>query len=78
MRRVTLYHAAGCSLCDRAREQVLRAREREPFELEEVDIGGVAELEERYREWLPVVEVDGERAFVYFVFEDALVRRLRG
>ena len=47
-----------------------------PFELDEVDIGGDPELEARYREWLPVVEVDGERVFTYHVHRDALVRRL--
>jgi hypothetical protein len=41
-----------------------------------VDIGGDAELEARYREWLPVVEIDGERAFVYHVDPAALLRRL--
>jgi Glutaredoxin-like domain (DUF836) len=46
------------------------------FDLEEVDISGDAELERRYREWLPVVEIDGERAFTYFVTPDALQRRL--
>jgi hypothetical protein len=34
------------------------------------------ELEARYREWLPVVEIDGERAFVYFVEPAALRRKL--
>jgi hypothetical protein len=48
-----------------------------PFELEQVDIGGDAELEARYREWLPVVEIDGERAFVYYVDPDAFRRRVR-
>lgn len=43
---------------------------------ESVDITGVDELEARYREWLPVVEIDGERAFVYHVDEAALRRRL--
>jgi hypothetical protein len=52
-------------------------RAEQPFELEEVDISGDAELEERYREFLPVVEIDGERAFTYFVQPDALRRRLR-
>jgi Glutaredoxin-like domain (DUF836) len=47
-----------------------------PFELEEVDISGDAELEERYRELLPVVEIDGVRAFTYFVQPDALRRKL--
>jgi hypothetical protein len=52
-------------------------RAEHPFELEEVDIGGDPELEARYREWLPVVEVDGERVFTYHVHPEALVRRLR-
>ena len=52
-------------------------RAEEPFELTEVDIGGDAGLEAAYREWLPVVEIDGERAFVYYVDADALRRKLR-
>jgi hypothetical protein len=50
-------------------------RERE-FALSEVDIGGDPELEERYREWLPVVEIDGERAFVYYLDAAAFLRKL--
>jgi hypothetical protein len=41
-----------------------------------VDITGDPELEARHREWLPVVEIDGERAFVYYLDEAALLRRL--
>jgi hypothetical protein len=51
-------------------------RAEQPFELEEVDITGNPDLEARYREWLPVVEIDGERAFTYFVQPDALRRKL--
>jgi len=47
-----------------------------PFEFDEVDIGGDPELEARYREWLPVVEIDGARAFVYFVDPDAFRRKV--
>jgi hypothetical protein len=46
------------------------------FELALVDIGGDPVLEARYREHLPVVEIDGERAFAYFVDADALRARL--
>ncbi len=45
-------------------------------EFDEVDITGDPSLEAEYREWLPVVEVDGERAFVYFVDPVALRRRI--
>ena len=46
------------------------------FELELVDIGGDPELEVRYREHLPVLEIDEERAFTYFVPPAALRERL--
>ena len=76
MPRVTVYHAAGCHLCERALELVGRVHEELPFELEAIDVTGDPELEQRYREWLPVVEIDGRRAFVYHVDEAALRRKL--
>jgi hypothetical protein len=42
----------------------------------DVDITGVPELEAQYREWIPVVEIDGERAFVYHVQPEGLRRKL--
>jgi glutaredoxin len=71
-----LYHAPDCHLCAAARRVLESVRSELPFELEEVDISGDAELEERYRELLPVVEIDGVRAFTYFVQPDALRRKL--
>ena len=75
-RSVVLYHADGCHLCERARATVRSLREELEFELREVDIGGDDVLEARYREWLPVVEIDGVRAFTYHVPPAALRRRL--
>ena len=46
------------------------------MDYEAVDITGDPELEGRYREWLPVVEIDGERAFVYYLDEAAFLRKL--
>jgi len=69
---VVLFHAQGCHLCDRARDVL----DRVGVAYESVDITGVDSLEERYREWLPVVEIDGARAFVYYVDEAALRRKL--
>jgi hypothetical protein len=42
----------------------------------EVDITGDPALEAAYREWIPVVEIDGERAFVYHVQAAGLRRKL--
>ena len=51
-------------------------REELEFELEEVAIDGSPELEARYRELIPVVEIDGQQVFTYYVHEDAFRRRL--
>jgi glutaredoxin len=76
MRRVVVYTAADCGLCERALEVVNGVREEVAFALEVVDIGGDLGLEARYREHLPVIEIDGERAFTYFVDAEALRARL--
>jgi glutaredoxin len=77
-RHVTVYHAADCGLCTRALEVVEGVRAELGFELELVDIAGSPELEVRYRELLPVIEIDGEQTFTYFVDAEALRSRLGG
>jgi glutaredoxin len=75
---VTLYSASGCGLCERALEVVREVQAELAFELEVVSIDGDPALEGAYREHLPVVEIDGERAFTYFVDPKALHERLSG
>ena len=74
--RVTFFHAAGCHLCESAGRVLAQVRTEVPFELDEVDITGDPELERRYRERIPVILVDGEEAFTYFLHPDGLRRRL--
>ncbi|MDP9304661.1 MAG: glutaredoxin family protein [Actinomycetota bacterium] len=76
IRNVVLYRAEGCHLCERARKVLEAVRVDVPFALEEIDIDGDPVLEAKYREWLPVVEIDGERAFVYYVDPDAFRRKV--
>ena len=73
---VRLIGASGCHLCETAERILEKALAEQPFALERVDITGEPELERRYRERIPVVEIDGEEAFVYFVQPDALRERL--
>jgi glutaredoxin len=74
--RVTVFHANRCHLCERALAQVRALRDELAFDLEEIAIDGDPELEARYRELIPVVEIDGERVFAYYVHDDAFRRRL--
>ena len=76
MRTVTLYSRPGCHLCDEARAALERVRARAPFALDEVDIEADDALHARYLERIPVVALDGEELFDYFVDEEALARRI--
>jgi glutaredoxin len=74
---VRIYSAAGCHLCDVAKEVVAAAQPELGFELVEVDIAGDPELEAAYREHIPVVFVGGRRAFTYRVDRAELRRCVR-
>jgi glutaredoxin len=69
---VVFYWAQGCGLCEKARGVL----DGMGLAYDSVDITADPGLEAVYREWLPVVEIDGERAFVYFVDENSLRRKL--
>jgi hypothetical protein len=73
---VTLYGRRGCHLCDDARAQLLALRPSLGFELVERDIEHDDDLLRRYLERIPVVAVDGEELFDFFVDEAALRNRL--
>ena len=68
-----MFHADGCHLCERALQVVEQVC---AGDFECVDIGGDPQLEAAYRESIPVVEIDGQRAFTFFVHAEALRQRL--
>jgi glutaredoxin len=70
--RIVLYGRSGCHLCDDARAVLERIGE--PFA--EIDIETDAALHAAYLERIPVVAVDGEELFDFFVDEGALRGRL--
>ena len=76
MSTVVLYSRPGCHLCADARVALQRVRAAAPFALQEIDITSDDSLHARYLERIPVVELDGEELFEYFVDEDALRARL--
>ncbi len=73
---VTLVVARDCHLCERARTELEPLARELGFVVEEVDITGDPELERRYREWIPVIEVAGERVSVYRVEATELRHKL--
>lgn len=73
---VTVYTAEGCHLCEAALRVVEKVRAEAPFDLAVVGIDGDSELEQRFRERIPVVLVDGEEVFTYFVHAHKLRQKI--
>lgn len=75
--RVTLFTRAGCHLCDTAKEQLRLARRGAQFDLEEVDIDSDPQLRALYNEEVPVISINGRKAFKYFVNEQEFLKKLK-
>jgi glutaredoxin len=74
---VTLYSKPDCHLCVHARTALSKVQSDLPFELLELDITTDEQLHRAYFERIPVVALEGEELFEYFVDEDALRQRLK-
>jgi len=76
---VTLYTRAACHLCEEAKRAIEAARGRADFDYEEVDIDdddGDAELRRRYNDEVPVISINGVKAFKYRVEAKELLKKL--
>jgi glutaredoxin len=73
---ITLYSKPDCHLCAEALETLRALRAELGFELEEQDITLDSALQREYFERIPVVALDGEELFDYFVDEAVLRERL--
>ncbi len=74
---VTLFTRAGCHLCEEARAVLEQAQRRAEFRLEAVDIDGDTDLRRLYNDEVPVVAIDGRKAFKYRVDLEEFLRRLK-
>jgi glutaredoxin len=74
---VTLYSKPDCHLCVEARAVLSRVRADLDFELSELDITTDEGLHRTYFARIPVVSIDGEELFDYFVDEGVLRQRLQ-
>ena len=76
MPTITLYGRPGCHLCDDALEVLERIRADAPFDLRTVNIEDDDALMRAYLERIPVVALDGEEVYDYYVDEQDLRARL--
>ena len=76
--QLLLYSRKDCCLCDAMKEVIRRVAERTPLALKEIDVDGAPEARERYGEEVPVLYIDGRKAFKYRVTARQLERRIAG
>ncbi len=74
--KVTLYARAGCCLCDDAKGVLLAARRRAEFDYEELDIDRDPELHRLYNDEVPVIAINGAKAFKYRVDLQEFLKKL--
>lgn len=71
-----LYTKRECGLCQEMKSVLDRVGEEYPLMVREIDIVADPELEARFAEEVPVLYLNGRKAFKYRVTEVALRRRL--
>ena len=75
--RVTLYTRAGCCLCDDAKAGDRGcAAQRVDFDYAEIDIDTDAELVRLYNDEVPVIAINGRKAFKYKVNMNEFLKKL--
>jgi glutaredoxin len=73
---VTLYTRPGCCLCDDAKLVIAEARRQATFDYEELNIDTDPELRRLYNDKIPVITINGAKAFQYKVRLNELLKKL--
>lgn len=75
-KQVLLYTKPGCCLCDRVREQLRALARKRPFSWSEVNILEDETARARFAADIPVIFVNGRKAFEHRLDEDELLALL--
>ena len=76
MIEVILYTKPGCCLCDTVKAQLEKLRPARRFDLREVNIEEDRAAYAQFHEQIPVVFINGRKAFKYHLDEKEFLRRL--
>ena len=75
--KVEIYSKADCHLCEDAKKTLLAAQKDFAFDLIEVDITTDPVLFETYKEQIPVIFLNGQKAFKFRVDPGLLQKKLQ-
>jgi glutaredoxin len=74
--QVVVYSRKGCHLCEVVKESLTKLSRRGGFTWQEVDVDSDNELRRQFNDEVPVVFIDGRKAFKYRMDEQEFLRRL--
>ena len=77
-RNVQLYSRKGCHLCEVVKESLVKLHRRGGFNWSEIDVDSDEQLRHLFNDEVPVVFIDGRKAFKYHMDEREFLRRLDG
>ena len=75
--QLTLYTRKDCCLCEEMKGVVKQVAGQLPLEIEEIDVDSAPDLQEKYGNEVPVLFINGRKAFKYRVTVRELRKRLR-
>jgi glutaredoxin len=75
-RQVVIYSRKGCHLCELVKESLTKLSRRGGFTWQEVDVDSDTELRRQFNDEVPVVFIDGRKAFKYRMDEREFLRKL--
>jgi len=75
--RLLLYTRKDCCLCEEMKATLHRVADRVSFALEEIDVDTSPVLQEKYGNDVPVLFINGRKAFKYRLTAGELEQRLR-
>ena len=73
---VVLYTRKGCHLCEIVKESLVKLQKRGGFTWHEVDVDSDAQTRQQYNDEVPVVFINGRKAFKYRMDEQDFLRKL--
>ena len=76
LRNVIVYSRKGCHLCEVVKESLVKLSRRGGFTWREVDVDTDLELRRQFNDEVPVVFIDGRKAFKYHMNEQEFLRKL--
>ncbi len=74
--KLTLYSRRDCCLCTEMKSVIQQVAATTPFDLEEVDIDTSGVLQSLYGNQVPVLFIDGRKAFKYRVTAKQLAKKI--